>query len=211
MELTDRPDRHQYRRLPARRRRTPRRATCSISAIAASARSRPASTRARDAASRATAQAWTRSASTTANSSPRRRARRPSRLGAELFAEIWRAIPTWRRCSAATTTLPSARSSNATAAASRVPDEISIIGFNDLEFCASAFPSLTFGRHPALRDGGGAANIVLDLIRGTGERPRERRIDLGFRVVARESTGRRRTARRAAAGRTAAALLPDGS
>jgi hypothetical protein len=56
-----------------------------------------------------------------------------------------------------------------------------------------------------------SANITLDLIRGSGERPRERSIDLGFRIVARDSTARRRAKLRASAGRPASALLPDGS
>ena len=35
-----------------------------------------------------------------------------------------------------------------------------------------------------------AAEIILEIIRGTGNRPKQRRIDLGFRLISRESTGK---------------------
>jgi DNA-binding LacI/PurR family transcriptional regulator len=43
-----------------------------------------------------------------------------------------------------------------------------------------------------------AADIVLEIIRGSGKRPKQGRIDLGFEIVARGST----TKRSRAAGRT---------
>ena len=73
----------------------------------------------------------------------------------------------------------------------RVPDDISIIGFNDLEFCASAYPSLSSVATPRYAIAQRAAAIVLDLIRGSGRRPRETQIDVGFTIVARDSTGPR--------------------
>jgi hypothetical protein len=36
-----------------------------------------------------------------------------------------------------------------------------------------------------------AATLILDLLRHSGERPRERRIDLGFEIKQRGSTARR--------------------
>ena len=77
----------------------------------------------------------------------------------------------------------------------RVPEELAIIGFNDLEFCASAYPSLTSVATPRYEMAQRAAEIVLEIIRGSGERPRETRIDLGFAIVPRASTRNLRTRR----------------
>jgi LacI family transcriptional regulator, gluconate utilization system Gnt-I transcriptional repressor len=73
----------------------------------------------------------------------------------------------------------------------RVPEDLSIIGFNDLEFCASAFPSISSVAVPRYDIAARAAGIVLDIVRGSGERPRNRRIDVGFKVIERDSTRRR--------------------
>lgn len=71
-----------------------------------------------------------------------------------------------------------------------VPEAMSIVGFNDLEFCASACPALTSVATPRYQMGYRAAEIVLDIVRGSGERPAERRIDLGFSIIERASAGR---------------------
>ena len=73
----------------------------------------------------------------------------------------------------------------------RVPDDLSIIGFNDLEFCASAHPSLSSVATPRYAMAQRAAEIVLEIIRGSERRPERRQIDLGFRVVERASTSER--------------------
>ena len=70
----------------------------------------------------------------------------------------------------------------------RVPDNMSIIGFNDLEFSASASPSLSTVATPRYEVARRAAEIILDVVRGSGKRPLPRQIDLGFRVIGREST-----------------------
>ena len=74
----------------------------------------------------------------------------------------------------------------------KVPEDISIVGFNDLEFCASAYPTLTSVAVPRYEMALRAAEIVFDIIRGGGGRPRQTRIDLGFKIVARGSTAERR-------------------
>lgn len=76
----------------------------------------------------------------------------------------------------------------------RVPEQMSIIGFNDLEFSATTFPGLTTVATPRYDIGRRTAEILLDITRGSGERPRERSIDLGFTLVERGSTTRPRTA-----------------
>ena len=91
----------------------------------------------------------------------------------------------------------------------RVPDDIAIIGFNDVEFCASTFPSLSSVATPRYEMARRAAEIVLDIIRGSGERPWDRRIDVGFRIVERASTAPSRKLRRV--GQMPAATLAGGS
>jgi LacI family transcriptional regulator, gluconate utilization system Gnt-I transcriptional repressor len=73
----------------------------------------------------------------------------------------------------------------------RVPQDMSIIGFNDLEFSASAFPSLSTVATPRYEMAQRAAEIILEIVRGSGDRPKNKQVDLGFRVIARESTGPR--------------------
>ena len=58
--------------------------------------------------------------------------------------------------------------------------DLAIIGFNDLEFCASAYPALSSVATPRYAMASRAAEIVLEIIRGSGARPEPRRIDLGF-------------------------------
>lgn len=74
-----------------------------------------------------------------------------------------------------------------------VPRDMSIMGFNDLEVSGCACPALSTIATPRYEMARRAAEIVLEIVRGSGERPRERRIDLGFRVIVRESTGMPRT------------------
>lgn len=69
-----------------------------------------------------------------------------------------------------------------------VPGDISIVGFNDLEFCSTSFPTLTSVATPRHEMARRAAGIVLEIIRGGGHRPANRRIDLGFSIREREST-----------------------
>jgi LacI family gluconate utilization system Gnt-I transcriptional repressor len=73
----------------------------------------------------------------------------------------------------------------------RVPDDISIIGFHDLEFAASAFPSLSTVATPRYKMAHRAAEIILEIVRGGQKRPEMRQFDLGFKVVQRESTAER--------------------
>jgi len=75
----------------------------------------------------------------------------------------------------------------------RIPDDLAIIGFNDLEFCASAYPALSSVATPRYAMASRAAEIVLEIIRGSGARPEPRRIDLGFSIVERASTSRERS------------------
>ena len=68
-----------------------------------------------------------------------------------------------------------------------VPDRISIIGFNDLEFAACAHPPISSVATPRYEMGRLASEIVMTIIE-TGERPANRRIDVGFAIRERGST-----------------------
>jgi LacI family gluconate utilization system Gnt-I transcriptional repressor len=71
----------------------------------------------------------------------------------------------------------------------RVPGDLSIVGFNDLEVAACAFPSLSSIATPRYEMARCAAEIVLEIVRGSGKRPEKRQIDLGFQLIVRESSG----------------------
>jgi LacI family gluconate utilization system Gnt-I transcriptional repressor len=73
----------------------------------------------------------------------------------------------------------------------RVPQDMSILGFNDLDFAASAYPALSSVATPRFEMGKQAAETILQIIREPKQRPSEARIDLGFRINERESTRRR--------------------
>jgi LacI family gluconate utilization system Gnt-I transcriptional repressor len=72
-----------------------------------------------------------------------------------------------------------------------IPERLSLIGFNDLEFAASTFPALTTVNVPRYEMAKLSADIVLKIIRGSGERPANTRIDLGYSISMRGSTARR--------------------
>jgi DNA-binding LacI/PurR family transcriptional regulator len=69
----------------------------------------------------------------------------------------------------------------------RVPEDISIVGFDDIPGAAFANPGLTTVRQPLLRMGQIAAQTVVDLIEGRGEYASEIAIEPEF--IVRESTG----------------------
>ena len=69
-----------------------------------------------------------------------------------------------------------------------VPGQMAIVGFNDLEFMASAVPTLTSVRTNRYEMGRDAATMVIETIEG--RRPEQRIIDLGFTVMERESSAR---------------------
>jgi LacI family transcriptional regulator, gluconate utilization system Gnt-I transcriptional repressor len=73
----------------------------------------------------------------------------------------------------------------------RVPEDMSILGFNDLDFAASAYPALSSVATPRFEMGRQAAETILQVIRAPKQRPAETRIDLGFRINERESTRQR--------------------
>ncbi|HUJ33484.1 MAG TPA: LacI family DNA-binding transcriptional regulator [Candidatus Acidoferrum sp.] len=69
----------------------------------------------------------------------------------------------------------------------RVPQDISVVGFDDIQAAAYATPALTTVRQPLERMGEIAARAVLDQIEGSGEYVHEIAIEPQF--VVRQSTG----------------------
>ncbi len=68
----------------------------------------------------------------------------------------------------------------------RIPDDLSVVGFDDIEHCAWVAPPLTTVRQPFFEIGATAARIVLAL--ADGERPSETLVELGTTLVVRGST-----------------------
>lgn len=67
-----------------------------------------------------------------------------------------------------------------------VPEEMAIVGFNDLEFMAAAVPSLTSVRTNRYEMGRSAVTMVTAAIDGI--RPPEPVVDLGFQLMVRQSS-----------------------
>src|SRR5229473_7277944 len=72
-----------------------------------------------------------------------------------------------------------------------VPEQMAIVGFNDLEFMASAVPTLTSVRTNRYEMGRTAATMLIDAIEG--RRPERPVLDLGFKVMERQSSSLRRS------------------
>lgn len=70
----------------------------------------------------------------------------------------------------------------------RVPEDLAIIGFNDLDFCIAAVPTLTTVSTERQKMGKWAAESILEVIRGSGRRPRQTKVDMGFVIKSRGST-----------------------
>ena len=73
----------------------------------------------------------------------------------------------------------------------RVPHDVSVVGFDDIQGAAYNTPSLTTVRQPLTRMGNIAAQTLLERIEGGGEYPSE--IAIEPELVIRESTAKRRT------------------
>lgn len=70
-----------------------------------------------------------------------------------------------------------------------VPEQLAIVGFNDLEFMASAEPALTSVRTNRYEMGRDAAGMVIEALEG--RRPEHPVVDLGFSVMKRQSSAPR--------------------
>jgi LacI family gluconate utilization system Gnt-I transcriptional repressor len=70
-----------------------------------------------------------------------------------------------------------------------VPEQMAIVGFNDLEFMSTAVPTLTSVRTNRYEMGRNAAMMLIEAVEG--RRPEQPVVDLGFSVMKRQSSARR--------------------
>jgi LacI family gluconate utilization system Gnt-I transcriptional repressor len=71
----------------------------------------------------------------------------------------------------------------------RVPEDLSIIGFNDLAFCEASVPPLSSVSTERQEAGTWAGNAIIEIIRGGGRRPKSQIVDLAFKIQHRASSG----------------------
>ncbi len=70
----------------------------------------------------------------------------------------------------------------------RIPEDIAVIGFGDLEFAAYSYPSITSVKINGYKIGQRSANILLDKLKKPGDnREVMNREDVGFAIVVRDS------------------------
>jgi LacI family transcriptional regulator, xylobiose transport system transcriptional regulator len=69
----------------------------------------------------------------------------------------------------------------------RIPEDLSVVGFDDLPFASWAGPPLTTVRQPLAQMGATAANLVISL--AAGQRLEQHRIELATKLAVRDSTG----------------------
>jgi LacI family transcriptional regulator, gluconate utilization system Gnt-I transcriptional repressor len=72
----------------------------------------------------------------------------------------------------------------------KVPEQLAIMGFNDQEISRSTIPAITSVWTPRLETGQLAAQMLVEELHG--RTPAERRVDLGFKIIQRESSNRER-------------------
>lgn len=109
-------------------------------------------------------------------------------MGGELFAQIFEDVPDVTAVFTCNDDLALGTLFECQRRGIRVPDNVSIIGFNDLDFCTAAVPTLTSVSTERREMGTWAARAVLELIRGGGKRPRQPTVDVGFSIKSRGST-----------------------
>jgi LacI family gluconate utilization system Gnt-I transcriptional repressor len=71
-----------------------------------------------------------------------------------------------------------------------IPEQVAILGFNDLSFCRASVPTLTSVSTERRAMGTWAAQAVVEIVRGSGQRPVQRTVNLGFSISERGSTER---------------------
>jgi len=70
----------------------------------------------------------------------------------------------------------------------RVPEDLAVIGFNDLDFCEASVPPLTSVATERREMGAWAGRAIVDIIRGGGKRPKVPTVDMGFEIRVRGSS-----------------------
>jgi DNA-binding LacI/PurR family transcriptional regulator len=70
----------------------------------------------------------------------------------------------------------------------QIPQELSLVGFDDIPGAAYAFPPLTSVRQPKFEMGRCSAELLIEMINGRVTRE-ETQITMGIELILRESTG----------------------
>ena len=70
-----------------------------------------------------------------------------------------------------------------------VPDDVAVVGFDDLPTAVQAVPALTSVRQPIHQKGALATSLLIDMIEGVIDGPRQ--ILLPTQLVVRASTGKK--------------------
>ena len=109
-------------------------------------------------------------------------------VGAELFSEILARAPDVTAVFTCNDDLALGTMFECQRRGISVPDDVAIIGFNDLDYCQAAVPQLSTVSTKRQEIGTLAGRSVLNIIRGTGTRPEERTVDVGFSIQPRGST-----------------------
>ena len=68
----------------------------------------------------------------------------------------------------------------------RVPQDLSVIGFDDIRFSQYLVPALTTVSQPMLQIGQETVRLMLEILRGTGRRPKS--VTLPHKLMVRDST-----------------------
>lgn len=109
-------------------------------------------------------------------------------MGGELFADILKAVPDVTAVFTCNDDLALGTLFECQRRGIAVPDDVAIIGFNDLDFCIASVPTLTSVSIERIEMGRWAATSILEIIRGSGRRPKAPRVDVGFSIKTRGST-----------------------
>lgn len=109
-------------------------------------------------------------------------------MGGELFAEILEQTPDVTAVFTCNDDLALGTLFECQRRGIRVPEDVAIIGFNDLDFCVATVPALTSVSTERREMGTWAARSILEIIRGGGKRPKQPTVDVGFSIKARAST-----------------------
>ncbi len=109
-------------------------------------------------------------------------------MGGELFAQILADVPDVTAVFTCNDDLALGTLFECQRRGIRVPEDLAIIGFNDLDFCIASVPPLTSVSTERREMGTWAARSILEIIRGSGKRPKQAQIDVGFSIKSRGST-----------------------
>ncbi|HVY51249.1 MAG TPA: LacI family DNA-binding transcriptional regulator [Devosia sp.] len=118
-------------------------------------------------------------------------------MGGALFSEVLAAVPDVSAVFTCNDDLALGTLFECQRRGIRVPEDVAIMGFNDLDFCVASVPALTSVSTERQKMGTWAAEAILEIIRGSGRRPSPASVEVGFSIKERASTGVVRTARAA--------------